>query len=181
MHESTHQKGLSHPMSEPLTKDALRAEIQQARADFAALWHGLTPQQMSARPAVQADWSVKDLIAHITAWEEWLIDVLTAIRHNQPTNAFDAVRSEEAMDATNAQTFNANKDRPLEDILAAFAAQEARVLAAIDLFSMDELHTAPHPVPAGETLFTNITVSTYEHYEEHTPSLKHYIAQITDA
>ena len=53
-----------------MTADDLLARAGSERADLAALWQGLNREQMTRRPGPQPDWSVKDLIAHITWWEQ---------------------------------------------------------------------------------------------------------------
>jgi len=60
-----------------MTPQDLLDRIHQGRQALAALWCGLTKEQMIRRPGPQEDWSVKDLVAHITWWESFILERVT--------------------------------------------------------------------------------------------------------
>src|SRR5690348_2615157 len=108
-----------------MTPDELMARIRKDRASFAALWAGLTDEQMTRRPGPQSDWSVKDLIAHIAAWEKRMLDNGEQLRKGEP------LIPRPDIDAVNVDIFTMNKDRPLADVVAQFDAQMPMLEAAL--------------------------------------------------
>ena len=54
--------------------DDLLERARTERAELALLWRGLSDEQMTRRPGPQPDWSVKDVIAHITWWEQSMVN-----------------------------------------------------------------------------------------------------------
>lgn len=59
-------------MSKPTTKAQPQAEIEQERQALEELLTTLSPEQMN-QPAVVGEWSVKDVLAHLSEWETmWL-------------------------------------------------------------------------------------------------------------
>jgi hypothetical protein len=66
-----------------MTPHDLLAQIRKDRAAMAKLWGCLTEEQMTHRPGPQADWSVKDLIAHMTWWESFIMEGVTGLHPTQ--------------------------------------------------------------------------------------------------
>src|SRR3954471_24882333 len=62
-----------------LTKDQILARLDAAWRDFEASYAGLTSSQMLI-PSVTGAWSVRDIIAHVTWWEEEALNHLPLIR-----------------------------------------------------------------------------------------------------
>src|SRR5262245_61307868 len=58
-----------HPGSETMKRQQLLKKIDEAWATFKAAYTGLSDAQM-IEPGVTSDWSVKDILAHVTIWEE---------------------------------------------------------------------------------------------------------------
>jgi hypothetical protein len=52
-----------------MTKDQLLARIDRAWTSFADSYEGLTESQMTG-PLVTDIWTVKDIISHVTWWDE---------------------------------------------------------------------------------------------------------------
>lgn len=152
-----------------MTPEELIARIRQDRAAFAALWQGLGEAEMLAHPGPQVDWSVKDLIAHITWWEQF-------IWRNIHTPEADEVAQVLAdVDETNQGVFIASKDRPLLDVLAAFEASLAPLLTQISEFSADALNS---PLPGGGSALQYYIDNTWGHYGEHYDDLAGYISRL---
>ncbi len=62
-----------------MTKEQLLARLGDAWRDFEASYAGLTEQQLLI-PNVTGAWSVRDIIAHVTWWEEEALEHLPLIR-----------------------------------------------------------------------------------------------------
>src|SRR5690242_5159711 len=114
-----------------MEKPDLIARIRTDRAKFAAHWQHLTEAQMIQRPGPQADWSVKDLIAHISFWERLMIDTIQKLTHGEnPQPLEDA-------DTINPGVFRENMHRALEEVLAEFSGQLELIEAALTPLSED--------------------------------------------
>jgi hypothetical protein len=154
-----------------MTKDDLLARIRQDRAAFAALWHGLSEAQMTARPAIQATWSVKDLIAHITYWESYMIERVSRLLAG---GADKRLRSDEEVDEINANVYAAHKDEALSAVLTAFDASLPRVEALIAPLTDEQINDA--------SLYTGMEIpplyviigNTFGHYRDHVDDLRAY-------
>jgi hypothetical protein len=59
-------------------RDSLRELLDGARADLMAAIDGLTPEQMTS--PVIGDWSAKDILAHISSWEQQVAVDLERVR-----------------------------------------------------------------------------------------------------
>ncbi|MGF1504594.1 MAG: DinB family protein [Anaerolineae bacterium] len=58
-----------------MRKQELLDELKAARADFMQAVEGLSAEEM-LRPSAVGIWSIKDVMAHLVAWESELITAL---------------------------------------------------------------------------------------------------------
>ena len=150
-------------------KDDLLARIRKDRAAFAAVWAGLSDAQMTKRPGVQDDWSVKDLIAHIVWWENLMLENVIAVKNN---SAYHMIYD---IDAQNAEVFAAHQDDNLADVRAAFEANLAQLeehIGALTEAQINDTRLPKYP------LLDHIIGDTYGHYEGHWADLERYTNQV---
>lgn len=84
------------------------------------------------RPGVIGTWSVKDILAHLVAWERLFIDwYQTGLRGSKPATV-PVGMSQNAIDALNQQIYEQNQWRALEDILADFHASYQKIATMIE-------------------------------------------------
>ena len=154
-------------------KADLLERIQRSRLALDATLDRLSEAQLTA-PGPDGGWSVKDHLAHITAWEQGIV----ALLHRRPRWA--AMGLDEAAirgadeDAINAVLYEQAKDRPLDDVLAAFHDSYRQILVTVDgLSDADLFRTYSHYAPdepgedSGDPIIGWIIGNTYEHYDEH--------------
>lgn len=159
-----------------MAKPDLLARIRKDRAAIAALWQNLTEAQMTHRPGPQSDWSVKDLVAHLSFWEQLMIETISRLKQDL---APQSLASDELVDALNAETFKCNEHRPLAEVLAEFDSQLAQVEAAIEPLTEDEINNAGHFARRDDSpLLYHIIGNTFGHYEDHKHDLERYIASL---
>ena len=118
-----------------IAPSSLLCRIQKDREALATLWSGLTEEQMIRRPSPQEDWSVKDVIAHITWWEGFIKE--------RVTNLVNGAKSEpvEHHDVLNARAYEQHKDRPLAEVLAEFDTNWLRLEALLSSLNDKQLNT----------------------------------------
>lgn len=159
-------------MPEPIEKSELLANIQREYSQFESLLTTLSEKQMTI-PQVNGPWSIKDNIAHLTVWQNYLLDQLQGvIADKEPPEFMPGLSTE---DEVNERVYQENKDRPLADVLAAFRASCQRVQATIKAMSEETLNV---PVPwrkDGNPLWPFIAGNTYGHFQEHGDIIRRWL------
>jgi hypothetical protein len=155
-------------MSEPVRpadKAELLDNIQTGYDQIEALLSSLSEEQMTS-PGVNGYWSVKDNLAHLSAWQNYQAarqeGVLDGIEPPDPAPGC------ETEDEINEFYYQQYKDRPLAEILAEFRASYQRVLAATRALSWEALN-APFPWAGNDSppVGAYTMGDTYGHYELH--------------
>ncbi|TAK58303.1 MAG: ClbS/DfsB family four-helix bundle protein [Dehalococcoidia bacterium] len=146
--------------------------LQRVRADRARLDELVASLDgtRTVQPALEGGRSVKDVLAHVSAWERLCAGWLeAAARDETPERA--EVRD---VDAFNAATFAANRDRALADVRAESAASYAAIGAAIEATPDAELASdARFGWPAWQMASSN----TDEHYREHIVQIEAWLGK----
>jgi hypothetical protein len=154
-------------MEQPADKAALLQQIRTERANLEALLASLNEAQM-VEPAAIHGWTIKDVLAHIVTWEQlldsWLWAAITDGIPAEPVPPDDA-----AVDRLNAASYQANKDRLLNDIQADFHRSYQEVYQRIESFVTDDnlASLLPQDWSRGSPIWITIAANTYLHYLEH--------------
>jgi hypothetical protein len=151
-------------MPRPTSKDALLEEIASERRRLEQNITAVAREEMTM-PGVVGEWSMKDLLAHLAAWEQLFLSWYTAgLRGQQPQTPVVG-RGKRAIDALNACIYEQNRARPLDDVLAEFARSYEQVLATVREIPEEDIFTpARHAWTGGLLLLSYITANTSEHY-----------------
>src|SRR5436309_3297788 len=80
---------------------------------------------------VTPDWSVKDVVAHLTGWRKRTVARLQAAARGEPEPAPLWPAHLQTDDEINAWIYEQNKDRPLADVLAESRQTIANLIEAI--------------------------------------------------
>ena len=148
--------------------DDLLERARAERAALAALWGDLSEQQMIRRPGPQAEWSVKDVIAHITWWEGALVNwVSRALGGEMLTRT-------ETPDEINARVYADNRDLPLTAVLEAFEKSFPAVEALVGRLTDDEINDAEVCNIRDMPLLYFLVGNTFAHYADHVDDLRAY-------
>jgi hypothetical protein len=151
----------------------LLERTRSVRETLAVLWDGLTDEQMICRPGPQENWSVKDLVAHVTWWENFILERVSDLidgKESQPA---------EHQDVLNGRAYEQHKDSPLADVLAAFDANWTRFEALITSLSGEQLNTpAYYRTYDGVALLPILAAGTFGHYPSHVADLRNYVGRI---
>lgn len=146
-------------MANQMTKVELLGLIHSGLADFESTLASFNDAQM-VEAKVSDDWTVKDILAHITAWERWLLHRLSGAMKTQPVSY-----SEADVNRINAEFHAASRTRSLADVQADFRRVHQEVLTAVE---------AQPAVVEGLPLEL-IANNTYGHYAEHLPSMRAWL------
>jgi hypothetical protein len=156
----------------PADKPALLAIIQASYDQFEALLATLSEEQMTL-PGVNGSWSVKDNLAHLSAWQSYQAARMEEVPDGvEPPGLAPGLEDE---DEINAYLYQQQKDRQLADVLAEFRASYQRVLAATQALSWEALNE-PFPwydndVPVGAYTLGN----TAGHYATHQEIIQRWL------
>ncbi len=113
-------------------------------------------------PGVAGDWSVKDIIAHVTWWEEEALRHLPSIIAGQRPPRYSTTYG--GIDAFNAMMAEQKRDLSLSEVLRQQDDTHRRLVEFIQ--------SVPEEQFARETRFRRrLRLDTYSHYPIHTRSI----------
>lgn len=142
---------------------ASRAEVDDALA-------GLTDEQL-IEPGVLNDWTLKDVLAHLTAWEVELVTVLGKLARGQTPQPVGETDAE--TDALNAKWYKDYQARPLDRVLADYHGVRPQTLRQVERLTEADL-TAPRKWLKGRPVLELILAETIEHDAEHLPHIREW-------
>ena len=163
-------------MSEYIGKAAI---INNIRAEQAALEQVLAPlsEQQMTTPGVAGEWSIKDVLAHISAWERVLLARLQAMARKTtpvfswaPGGPTFTELDEDDVDPINDEFYQHNKDRSLQDVLTESRTLPVQIVDALQKLSYDDLFAWAKGQPLDEY------IGTPEHIDEHLEGIQAWLA-----
>jgi len=151
-------------MPRPNSKEQLIHEILKEHAALETYLETLTPEEMIISDIV-GPWSVKDVLAHLTAWEQMCLGWYRAgQRGERPKTPADGY-SWRQIPELNHYLYEAHRDDPLEVVLHEFDASYHEILAAVRGMTDGELFTPQVYAWTGSTtLGSYMTSATCSHY-----------------
>jgi uncharacterized protein (TIGR03083 family) len=159
----------------PHDKAELMARIDR---EWAALEHALAPLDEAQMTAPgPGGWSVKDLLAHISAWERVLLvcdlqggSFAEAAGMDQATSA--ATEHMTAETGLNDYFYQRDKQLPLTAVLSNFRESHRQVVAALEQLGDADLQRAHDPDDPEVHLMDSIIGDTYAHYHQHRATIE---------
>ena len=144
--------------------NALRVERAKLDSALAALTH----RQLTRRASPEA-WSIKDHLAHLTYWEQYMLQrIRQALLGETPKWVSDEEETE-----INAQVFERNRSRSFARVLADRHRSFADILDLVESLSEDDLtNSRRFAWRKGQPLWQYIADEGYaEHYHDHLKAL----------
>ena len=167
-------------MSEQIDKTST---LDQMRSSYAALEEILAPLDKTqySKEGVIPGWSIKDMLAHIASWHHRLLAWLdAAVRNQEPT--ISGPDNVEEMNALNAQFYQENKSRPLDEVLADFLITHQQIMDIVQAMPEEDLmSTHRFAWSQGKPLWHFIAGDTFEHYQEHLAQIQEWLASTNPA
>ena len=139
------------------SREKLMATIGQRWDELLASVDGLSDEEM-LEPGVVGDWSVKDILAHVTTWEEEALKHLPEIAAGKPQQRYKDVYG--GLNAFNALKFAENRERSLDEVRRRLTNVHARLLDYLETVPDELLHSR-------ERFRTRLRWDTYSHYPLH--------------
>jgi hypothetical protein len=144
-----------------MNRQQLLARIETAWAAFNHAFAGL-PEAALAEPGVTGDWSVKDLIAHVTIWEDEALTHLPHIIAGGTPPRYSVTYG--GIDAFNAQMVERRRAISLAEVLQQMDDTHQRLIAFVETMPEDQF--------ARETRARKrLRLDTYSHYPIHTRAI----------
>jgi hypothetical protein len=145
-----------------MNKQTIVEQTKAARAKLNSAIAGLSTDDL-LRPFAVGIWSIKDLLAHLTAWESELITALSKLGKAAP-----AIVEIEDFDSFNQEQYEVNARRSLEVVMEDFQGAHKYLLLAIEDLDEKTL-TTPNRFAwmEGEPLSYLIAENGFLHEIEH--------------
>jgi hypothetical protein len=162
-------------MTAKMTKGELLVTMQTERAAWDALLDRVEPS-LAVQPGAAGAWSLRDVIAHVTAYERMLAEALEQLADGRPYEP-PPVRLL-PLEERNARLHAESAGLSLDEVRVDAARVFARLLDAIDRFSDADLQDARRfgGLVVGEPAWKAFAGESYEHYYEHIPAIRAWLA-----
>ncbi len=162
-------------MDVQMTKSRLLATLRSKRAEWDAVLAEVPVGQMD-EPGAAGDWSVKDIVAHLTYHERWFADRLHETLRGETYVPTEMDRM--PFDERNHRIYQQNRRRLTAEVLADSQQVFQRLVEGVQahseafLIEPQQFEGVPEPV----TVWKMLRGDVYEHYGEHLPAIKSWLA-----
>jgi hypothetical protein len=148
-----------------MDKQQLLKQLDKTWTALQESYAGLTGPQL-VEPGVAGHWSVKDILAHVTTWEEEALKYLPVILHGDRPPLYSSMYG--GIDAFNAQMAEQKRGLDLDDILRQMDETHRRLI--------EYVQSAPDEQITRETRFRRrLRLDSYSHYREHTKMIREWM------
>jgi uncharacterized protein (TIGR03083 family) len=163
-------------MDDQMTKARLLAELHAARGEWDAVMAAIGEQRMT-EPGAAGDWSVKDVIAHLTSFDQWFVKASEAHFRGElpPSDGTEGMSFEER----NQFHYQQTRQRPLAEVVAESRAVYRRLLEVMERHT-EEFLTQPQQfegMPEPILIWKLLEGDVYGHYREHAQAIRAWLAQ----
>lgn len=167
-----------------MDKAALLEAMNQGFDELEALLATIDQEQM-IRPSVYDDLSVKDILAHISAWERLLIGWIETSLCGDVAPVIYAPGFEvgdgdrwQTIHRLNQHIYEEHKDRPLDLVLIDLRVMHVHMVELVSaLPEGDLMEPGRFDWRGGEPLWPSIAANSYEHYREHIELIQTWLEQ----
>jgi len=145
-----------------LDRSQLLKRLDRAWEALKASYNGLSDSEL-LEPGVTGTWSVRDIIAHVTCWEEEALTHLPLILAGGRPPRYSVTYG--GIDAFNAQKTEQKRNLSLSEVLQQRDETHRRLI--------DFIQSVPEDQIARETRFRRrLRLDTYSHYPKHAEAIR---------
>ena len=150
-----------------MNKEEFILKIKETHSEYSKVLEGLNAAQL-IQPKTCGEWSVKDVISHISWHERQMVGVIA----NRSLNGSPWWNL--PLEERNAAIFALNKDRATEDVLAESREIFTELMTQLETLSEEDLTTADNfkDMPSEWKPWEVIASNTFEHYPEHARDIR---------
>jgi hypothetical protein len=147
-----------------MNKPQLLTRLDRAWVEFTTSYAGLSDSRL-LQAGVVGDWSVRDIIAHVTTWEEEALQHLPVVLNGGKPLRYSVTHG--GINAFNAAMMERTKGLSLAEVLQQQEQTHSRLLAFIQ--------SAPEDQFVKETRFRHrLRLDTYSHYPKHAQAIRRW-------
>jgi len=157
-----------------------RAELVQQLNSEQEAWESLLGQIGEDRmeePGIAGEWSIKDIVAHLTAWRRRTVGRLEAAARGQAEPAHEWPADLREDDEINAWFHERDRNKSVREVLSESRRVFEQLVAVIEKFpedALDHLDRFPWwqggPPPTGATFFAHF-------HDEHEADMRAYLSR----
>jgi hypothetical protein len=158
-----------------MTKDEILEALEDEREKFLDAIEGLSDEALQ-EPGMVGEWSVKDVLSHLIAWEAELVKLLWQAKQGiDPGSAHFGGKS---VDELNAAWYAEFQARPLEQVQADFQAVRRQTERRVEAFLDKDLNDpGRYPWLEGHPLWEWVAGDSFEHEAEHAAQIRAWRGQ----
>jgi len=143
-------------------RQRLFKRLETAWCEFLDALAGLSEEQL-LEPDVTGNWSVRDIVAHVTTWEEEALKHLPFILKGGTPPRYSTTYG--GIDVFNAQMTQEKKDLPVKEVFRQMNDVHSRLISLLSHLPESEL--------GSKTRFRHrLRLDTYGHYPKHTRAIR---------
>jgi len=146
------------------SRESIRKQIGKRWAELKTQV-ALVPASRMDESGVVGPWSVKDIVGHITTWERATMQAISGYLPGQDIAAL--AWPDEDIDGFNMRTVEETKPTSLDELMADLDNIHNELLVFLDGLPDDALSV--------DDVVTRIRVGTFDHYGEHTASIRQWL------
>ena len=148
-----------------MDRKQLLQRIDRAWGALEASYFGLSESEL-VETGVMGSWSIKDIIAHVTWWEEEALTHLPSILEGEQPPRYSITYG--GIDAFNAKKYEEKKDLSISKVLQQRDETHRRLI--------DFLHQVPEAQIEREARFRRrLRLDTYGHYPKHAEVIQEWL------
>ena len=148
----------------------LLIRLDKAWQAFQDSYAGLSESELT-KPGVTGDWSVRDILAHVTTWEEEALKHLPTVLKEKKPSRYSA--SHGGINAFNRKMTEQKRGLTLAQVQQQLDNTHRRLIAFIETVPEDRLRR--------ETPFRHrLRLDTYSHYPKHAEAIRTWRMQNPD-
>jgi hypothetical protein len=168
-------------------KEIFLARLMHERDKFELLLNRVGYTRRMTLNGVSGKWSVKDLLAHVMSYEQYIADRMHEILHGETyvpcrtQNALDAFLDEFGYpdfgspllddDGPNEWVVEKYKNVSLDDVVMQELQAFATIVSALEKMTEETLNR--------HNLYDRVATNTFSHYREHTAEIKRWLRSNT--
>ncbi len=164
--------------SKKYSKGDILKEIYTKREKLENILAQFSDEQMVAGGVI-GEWSIKDTISHITAWEQRFVIWKEIVVQGKEPDDFPVTW--EAVHAMNAESYVVDKMKPLSQVKKEFAESFPQVTASVEDIPAEMLEDLEYFEWRKEPFWVMVAANTFWHYREHMEDLKKALENFKNA